>query len=754
MDKLISLKLDKDSVHYDDQLFRKVGQQARDYIDAGLQSLTYFVCDLDAANDAVQAYAPLLNGFKNSGDFDKYDRVASRNFTLPMTATEITTLATFISQILFGGATSRQVEARNDDLPPAVQKRIDELEKQLAAVAQEHMADKSTEDTQKELDRLRDLKPADLVNELLQWNDDQQDTYLQGYLWAWDCLTFNRGIMYDHWQHLVQVSVEPVVQDLPYTPEIVNGKKQPKPKGWKPEKFTRFKKVKKQVGGYNKIELISPYDFICDPTLPNIRFQDGRFAGHRVMIPWIELKRRSELSVEDYDYVLPATVAKLKNMPSSSGDDLNTITNQGVSPSRSRSYYERMRRGQPAGLVGGTDKINKDDGGVIECWCIQIRTRPKTMGLYDDVEEEKVEVLIASKLDILSVNIQPNVHDQYPYCVGEARPNAHIQFSKSWALIILPIQRYVDYLKQRRMESIARTSGNIFIGDPTKIDFNAFTDPDKDGLFIPIKADASGEDISKIIKQVPVIDTTAKFYEEMEMWIGQAEVATGAHAYVQGQTEDPSQTATQFTGTQQMSTGRISTVARVLAAPLKQQTRRFVRNFQQWMPDQQVIRVTGDKRDFDPEVEADEFMTVKKTDIQFQFDVVSLDGSLPGTDARKVAALSRIIEAADDPAFAECFNDTFPGALSPKMVLFESIKASGIRLRNLVVTKDQAIANLKAKMLAQGLGMGGVPPQDPNAPPGAPPVSPQPPPIAAGPGLAIPSAQPPPTPTAAPATGQ
>lgn len=745
--------MEKDSPHYNDQLFRKVGQAARDYIDAGLQTLSYFVCDLDAANDLVQAYSQLDAGYRDLGSYDKsYDRGATKSFIHPMTATEITTLATFISQILFGGATSRQVEARNDDLPPSVQKRIDELEKQLAAVTAEHMGDKSSEDAQKELDRLRDLKPADLVNELLQWNDDQQDTYLQGYLWAWDCLTFNRGVMYDHWQHLIQVTVEPVEQELPYTPEVINGKKQPKPKGWKPEKFTRFKKVKKQVGGFNKIDLISPYDFICDPTLPNIRFQDGRFAGHRVMIPWIELKRRSELPVDDYDYVLPATVHKLKNMPSSSGDDLNTITNQGVSPSRSRSYYERMRRGQPAGLVGGTDKINKDDGGVIECWCIQIRTRPKTLGLYDDVEEEKVEILIASKLDILSVNIQPNVHDQYPYCIGEARPNAHIQFSKSWALIILPIQRYVDYLKNFKMESVARTGGNIFIGDPTKIDFQKFTDPNKNGLFIPITAEAAGEDINKIIKQVPVVDTTATFYKDMEMWINQAEVATGAHAYVQGQTQDPSQTATQFTGTQQMSTGRISTIARVLAAPLKQQTKRFVQNFQQFMPDEQVIRVTSFKDDFDPETEQDEFTTVKKTDIQFQFDVIAHDGSLPGSDASKVAALSRLIESVDDPAFAQCFSETTPGALSPKKILFEGVKATGIRLRNLIVTKDQAIANLKAQMLSQGLGMGGVPTQPP---PGAPPQGPQPPPVGAGGGLSVPSAsQLPPNPSAAPPPGQ
>ena len=70
------------------------------------------------------------------------DRMAPRCFIHPMTATEIWTLATFISQILFGSQTTRKVEPRKDEDEPK----------------------------------------ANAVNELLQWNDDQQPTYLQGSL--------------------------------------------------------------------------------------------------------------------------------------------------------------------------------------------------------------------------------------------------------------------------------------------------------------------------------------------------------------------------------------------------------------------------------------------------------------------------------------------------------------------------------------------------------------------------------------------
>ena len=55
---------------------------------------------------------------------------------------------------------------------------------------------------------------------------------------------------------------------------------------------------------------------------------------------------------------------------------------------------------------------------------------------------------------LLSVNVMTNKHDQLPYSLGEGRPNAHIQFSPSWALIIRGPQTFVDYLCARRRESV------------------------------------------------------------------------------------------------------------------------------------------------------------------------------------------------------------------------------------------------------------------------------------------------------------
>ena len=715
MDKIIAQRLNiGQQPTYDAEFAAKIAKAARDYIQAGLQTLEYYVTDLDAANDMVQCYAPVDS---KKYQQQNYDRNKASNFIHPMAATEITTLTTFVSQILFGSQTSRRVEARKDE----------------------------------------DEKAADAMNELLQWNDDQQPTYAQGYLWIWDSLTFNRGVMYDHWKNIQTVEMEEVEEIDPTSDKVEPTEENPNPE---PKKYKRWRKVRKNVAGFTKVDMISPYDFIADPMLPLLRFQEGRFAGHRIMIPWQELLRRSKLPVDDYEYVLPATVEKLKNRPTAGGSRVTNAMTQPSGGSRSRSFYERTRRGNPAGYEGGTEAVNKEDGGIIECFCVYFKIAPKVYDIFNDDELEIIEILMGGEMEILSLNVTTNKHDEYPYCVGEARPNAHYQFSASWALIIKPIQDYVDYLKGRHQESLARTSGNIFIADLSKVDMASFTDPDKDGLIIPLTAEGQGTPIDQVIKQVAVNDTTAHFHDEMAMWMQTAEQTTGAHAFVQGATEDTGQTATQFAGVQQMATGRISSLARLLSMmALVPQTRRLVCNFQQFAPDEMTLRITGNSTDFDADDSQQKFVTIyrdakeydpadpksQQPDIQAEFDIRPHDGSLPGTDARKVAAMSRAIEAfSSNPNFAPMFDETQPGALNIKKIFYESLKGSGLQVRNYIITKDQAQKNLMAKMQAQGMPIQ-QPPAGQESAPGA---SPQP--MQVAPGVSIPGAGLPKQPTAQP----
>lgn len=676
MDPLIAAKLEEDQ-----QFKGKVKKIADDYVQLGTTAVEYYVHDFDTAHDALMCYAALTPQ-------EHKDIVNGHpaKFVLPMTATQVTTLTCFLSQILFGTNANRRVEPRED----------------------------------------MDEEPAELMNQLLRWNDDQQPTYLTGYLFIQDALVFNRGVMYESWNTIYEVEVVPIeerdttadpegYEKDPETGEDVmddDGERVPIY-----PTFQRWKKQRKSVGGFSKADIVSPYDFICDPGMPLHRMQEGRFAGHRLSIPWHELSRRSKLKKTDPLYVSPSAVEKLKKATPAKTPSVPSNSSGGDSL-RSRSYYERQRRSGTQTQNGSAS--NKDDGGIVECWVLQIRATPEELEMYEDDQHEVVEILMGGQ-EVLSINVLPNKHDEFSYAVAEGRPYAHYQFSPSWAMMIQPIQRYCDYLKDKHQDALARTVGNIFIGRPEHVDFEAFTDPKKDGLFIPIKPDAPAGPLSDIVTQVSVTDLTKDFYNEMQGMISMAENTTGAHSFMQGEREEESDTATEFTAIQQMSSGRVSSVARLIwTQSVGPQTRRFVANFQQFLPDAVVIRVSGDN--WQPQDEKlDKFVKVDRNSIQGHFDLVVHDGALPSTDARKVAAASRLIETiSSNEILMQYFDPTVEGNVDLKKLFMHTIKATGIPIGNFTISAEQAQKNTIQKQqmsLPPGVRPAGAPPAGPNGQP-------------------------------------
>lgn len=716
MDRLLAIRLDakRSNKFYDDTFANRIRSTGRQYLDAGLASLNYNLPDFDCATDLVAMYAPVVDAI----NYGRLERNAALSFRHPMTFTQMHSLTTFVSQILFGGEQARSVDAQKSE----------------------------------------DEHAADDINALLGWNDSQLSIYYQGWLWVWAAICYNRGVWYEGNGQDKTVSWESV-KELDFTKKQIpvvnrNGSLRFREGKQVMTYPTRDRlKMKRSYSGFkNTLHIVSPYDFFADASLPVSRAKDWRFAGHRVMIPWFELKRRSELDPEDDEYVLPSVVEKIKTQKGTTTAPAGLGQTQGMNTSR--TYYDRLMRGAAptgmggigSGLVPGADGINKQDGGVVECFNIIIRQTPKALNMYNDKEADLISILLTNQSDILSVNVLTNEHDEYPYCIGEGRPDAHRQYTPGWALAVKPVQDRIDDLNFTHSTAQKRM-GNILLIDATKCDVSNLLSPDKNGLLIMRTPEGKGVPTDEVVKQIPLLDTTANYNEEMQMWIDTADNTTGAHAYVQGQTEDPSQTATQFEGTQEMATGRVSSIARLLSeGALTSQTRRFVMNFQQYMPNEQVVKVIGKGKDFNPDLPVEKFQTVKKADIQIGFDVVAHDGSLPGANAKKVAASTRAIEAiSTNPLLASIGDNTIPGSVDMTKLFVSVMEETGVPVNEFLVTRQQAQHNLQAKQLAAGMGVqgaAGVPPQLPQQN-----VAPPPPIDATG----MPSAAAlPPTPTAAP----
>jgi hypothetical protein len=607
-----------------------------EYVKQGFDAVGYWTGEWDVAHDLLMAYAPLTKA-----DFEKMEKGHPKNFILPMTTTQINTATTFIAQVLFGQDTPHKVEGRGAE----------------------------------------DEVPAEHINTLLRWNAEQQPTFLLGYLWVQDALTYNRGVFYNSWAPILKPSPE-VVEAI----EVDEKGEAILDEAGNPTKYWTVRTEDRAVGAFAKMELVSPYDFCFDPSVPVWKFQSGRYAAHRFKVAYVDLVRRSELEIDDPAFVLPTAVdeikeKKQKSTASSVPQALATNGANRADSMISRTHHERTRLNNPL----ANESVNKDEVGMVECVELWVRLIPKDNGLHDGQSATIWQIVVANGETVLSVNESPHAHGMFPYTIGESRPSGHSQFAPGFALLLKGIQDHVDYLKNRHHEALQRTVGNVFIIDPTMVDVEDFLNPEKEGLLIQLKAAAQGRKISECIQQVPIKDLTENFPQEMAEFVKYSETVSGATAQMQGASGE-SESATEFAGTQQMAAGRMSAVARLLSVGgLVGQTRQFVSMFQQFMTEVQAVRYRSDTFNGPPELVNQKFLEVSPDTIQGDFDFIAHDGTMPGTDAKRVAAITRVLEGA--ALFPQIFAPA-PGNLDPRLLVFAAAKASGINPENFTYSPE------------------------------------------------------------------
>ena len=617
MDRALNAKLKEKN------FANKLAKLVKDYGALGWRNVEYWAPEWDHAHDLIMCYAPLTRK-----DYESLERGHPKRFVMPMTATQVSTMTTYLAQVLFGGDTPHVVEPRGPE----------------------------------------DEQPAEHVNTLLKWNAEMQPTYLMGHLFIQDALAFNRGVFYNSWSPIykpesyeVEVKLDDEVDEDGNIPT-----------------YTQIRRRNKVVGGHCKFELVSPYDWCADPALPMWKAQSGRFMGHRFKIAWNELKRRSQLPVDHPAYVRPEAVELLhskKRMnssipPSMTGHGSTTGTRP--DQAMSRSFYERQRITGPI----AAEAANNQDPGTVECVEMWVRLVPQDYGIHDGTDPVIYQFILGNNDVLLSVNESSYDHGNFPYVYAEGRPSGHYQFGPSWAWMLKGLQDHVDYLKNRHQEALQRTVGNVFVVNPSYVDVEDFLNPDKEGVLIPLKPSAVGQRISDVIQQIPIKDLTENFTPEVQNFINYSESVTGANNNMQG-VSDAGGTATEFAGTQQMAAGRMASIARLISVQaIVPQTKQFVSMFQQFLDDRQKIRYQADPFTSPPEMLNLPFLEISKDTIQGEFDFIAHDGSLPNGDAKQVAAISRLMQVAQ--GFPQIFTPG-KGNLDPRALVIAGAKASGIK---------------------------------------------------------------------------
>lgn len=606
-----------------DETFRKsIFKLCVDYVQNSRFQLDFYTSDYDIAHDILQCYNMMTRQ-----DYVKLAKGHPRRYVLPVTTTQMHTMTAYLCAALFG-----------DKCP--------------------HKVDPGTPN---------DDGSARAMNELLCWNAEQQmaGTYQLGWFWVENALTYNRGIFYDCYDSIYKWQWKEVPMTDEDGEEIIDEDTQ--------EPKTELKKVRERVGGYCRMEIVSPYDFYIDQNMPMYRLQEGRFCGHRINIVWNNLKRRSDLPTEDVQYVSPRAVKELKIKPAKSlgYPTPGTITGGTAMELVSRTAYERTRINTPL-----DSRYDAKDPGVVSVVELWARIIPKDYDIDERTEPVMYQIVMGNEREVLAMNESVYEHDMFPYSVAEPRPSPFYQYTPSYVMLLKNIQDYIDYLKNRHMDAVTRTLGNVFLAKSHLIDVQDFEDPDKEGKFISILPEAGSQPISEVIKQVPMIDMTANFISEMKEFINFSESTSGATQSLQGGLNNSDSTATAFQGSLQMAQGRLSAIGRLLSVQgIVPQTKRMVSNMQQFYDGELIRRIEGPDL---LEIDGNQMkaITITPDSIQGTFDFRAHDGTLPGADPKRVAALSRTTEAM--MAYPALFQ---PGTtnINPKRVFLDLFRISGMK---------------------------------------------------------------------------
>jgi len=663
-----------------DEKFRKEIQKCvQSYITFARTTLDYYTADFDAAHDVLMCYATLTKQ-----DYTRIAKGHPRRFVLPMTATHVHTMTSFVANALFGTGNPHKVDPGGPD----------------------------------------DDHPAVLMNSLLEWNAEQQQAgmFQLGWLWIENAFVYNRGVAYDCVQPIFKDRW--VMQDVEVKDE--NGNPVVDPLTGLVKTQQEEVKVRERIGDYCRLELVSPYDFYLDPLIPLYRMQEGRFAGHRINKTWTELQARTKLDKSDSMYLSPRALLELKKKPTKSlaYPTSSTATGPTGQDLISRTAYERGKVATPI-----DSRSDSKDPGVIDFAEMWIRLVPKDYEIDERTDPQVFQITIGNEREVLSVNESTYEHGMFPYSIMEPRPSTFYQFAPSWVMLLKNLQDYTDYLKNRHQEAVSRTIGNVFLARSQYVDIQDFEDPDKEGKFISILPEAGSMPINDIIRQVPVVDTTANFMNEMRGFVNFAESASGASSQMQGQTggQNGSDTATAAALAAQGGTGRLGTIAKLLSVQaIVPQTRRIVSNFQQFYDGALHRRVTAGEFDMgDPE---DHDVSITPDSIQGAFSFRPHDGTLPGPDAKKTAAAARIVELMAMPQFAAVTKPEL-GNIDPRKVFFDLIRGVGGKPESYRYT-DNDIARIAQQMATDTMAQtqapllaaeaSGIPPMAPVGQPPAP----------------------------------
>jgi hypothetical protein len=482
-----------------------------------------------------------------------------------------------------------------------------------------------------------DQKPAKVMEQVLNYEWNQERMHLPLYQWLLDRRRYGVGILWVNWvREATRQWVEtPRRLDIPLLGLSVDA-----------GTVGAWTDRVKYEG--NRLEPIDPFYFYPDPRVPIGQCQRGEYVGFRTRRHYHELL----LLERDGQYANVEELPRVARRPS----PVTGLT-EGISPGRDGDRGERQRLSDWMLQIGG-NAVDFIEHGEVDLDIFVIRIIPKDYDLGRETAPQKYVVVAGNQAVILRAQRYEHQHDELPACVIELTPDRHAYTTPGVVEHLEDLQDALSWMYNSHMENVRRTLNNQFVADPSVVEIADLLQP-QPGLIARIRREYQGRPgaLDNAIKQLPMTDVTRTHMQDMDLMINLMQRVAAAPENLQGILAAGDRTL----GEQQLAlsaaAGRLRLEAQLAwIQGMNRVTHQRIANIQQYMQESRWIQIVGTyPRALGIPIDQ-KFLRVGPDEVQGQFTYELIDAMVRSDEAMLRALREVWLAVAQNPELQQRFD--------------------------------------------------------------------------------------------------
>jgi hypothetical protein len=414
------------------------------------------------------------------------------------------------------------------------------------------------------------------------------------YVWLLDPLRYGHGVIGHYWDEELITTTQITEQPKTFLGAPIPGTK---------EKVRQTIQTRGYVGA--RLYNVRPQDFLFDPRVPLMKFQDGEFVIRFNQLGWNKI-------IEGKNAGRYFNVDKAKEAVTHYGKDRDLGSSRTMLPDN-----------------GWLDTALRMDNGTaptrVSLHEFYFELIPSEYGLSSGVNPERWVFTIVNEQIIIGAQPLGLFSNKWPFDVLEYEIGGYELFNRSALEITKSLNDTITWLFNSHFYNVRKTLNDMFVVDPSKVEMRDMTDPNP-GRLVRLKPAAYGQPIDSFVKQFQTVDVTRTHLADTEAVSQLMQRVTGATDNIMGQVNSSGRkTATEVRGSTEFGVSRLKTTAEWWSAsgfaPL---TQKMVQLTQQMYDMDRKFKIVGDLSQW-----GERYMSVSPEQIAGFYDFVPVDGTMP-----------------------------------------------------------------------------------------------------------------------------